>query len=95
MRRRAKRVKQVALHSSLLASGAGQFIGKGTVIEYVYLLQSVSHAGKRHIGITSDLSRRLVGHNAGSSPRTRKFAPWRCVVAVHFRDDCKAEAFEK
>jgi len=64
-------------------------------MKYVYLLESTSYPGKRYIGITSDLNNRLKEHNAGKSPHTAKFKPWKVVVAVRFADDSKAEAFEK
>lgn len=62
---------------------------------YVYLLRSISHPGQRYIGLTDDLKRRVAEHNAGKSPHTSKHMPWELVVAVHFRDRAKAEAFER
>lgn len=62
---------------------------------YVYLLRSKSHPGRRYVGLTSNLKRRLAEHNADKSPHTSKFAPWDLVVAVHFADRRKAKAFEK
>lgn len=61
----------------------------------VYLLQSISHPQQRYIGLTSNLKERLEAHNAGKSPHTSKFRPWRIVVAIRFDDDSKAVAFEK
>ncbi len=61
----------------------------------VYLLQSISHPQQRYIGLTSNLKERLEAHNAGKSPHTSKFRPWRNVVAVRFDDDTKAVAFER
>jgi predicted GIY-YIG superfamily endonuclease len=63
-------------------------------VKCVYLLQSQSRPDQRYIGITHDLDSRLSDHNSGRSKHTAKFAPWECVVAVWFRDDQKAEAFE-
>ncbi len=60
----------------------------------VYLLESVSHPGKRYVGITTNLEQRLAEHNAGKSPHTSRFRPWNCAVSITFSDDCKAEAFE-
>jgi putative endonuclease len=62
---------------------------------YVYLLQSKRDSGRRYVGLTADLKKRLASHNAGGSPHTRKFAPWKLVVAVSFAGDCKAKAFER
>jgi predicted GIY-YIG superfamily endonuclease len=61
----------------------------------VYLLESLSYTGKRYTGITENIERRLAEHNAGKSPHTSRFKPWKCVVAISFADDEKAEAFEK
>ncbi|MHC4574280.1 MAG: GIY-YIG nuclease family protein [Planctomycetota bacterium] len=62
---------------------------------YVYLLESISHPGKRYVGITHDLNNRLKEHNAGKSPHTAKFKPWKIVVAIRLLDDRRAESFEK
>jgi len=64
-------------------------------MKYVYLLESISNPSKRYIGITRNLSSRLKEHNAGKSPHTAKFKPWKLVVAIRFADHKKAEAFEK
>ena len=64
-------------------------------MRYVYLLQSESRPNKRYVGLTSDLKKRLAEHNAGKSPHTGRFGPWRCVVAMRFESDAKAEAFER
>lgn len=68
---------------------------RGVVMKHVYLLQSVSRPAERYVGCTTDLSRRLAEHNAGSSPHTAKFRPWSVKVAVLFEDHQKAEAFER
>ena len=62
---------------------------------YVYLLQSCSLPGQRYVGLTTDLKRRLVDHNAGRSSHTSKFGPWRLVTYVAFSDQAKAAAFER
>ena len=64
-------------------------------MRYVYLLQSEAFAGQRYVGITSDLRRRLADHNAGKSPHTSKYVPWRLVTYVAFSDEQKAEIFER
>jgi putative endonuclease len=63
-------------------------------MNYVYLLQSQSIAGRRYVGITSDLKHRLADHNAKKSPHTSKYAPWDLLTYVAFSDKQKAEAFE-
>jgi putative endonuclease len=52
---------------------------------YVYLLQSESFADQRYVGMASDLSRRIAGHNAGKSPHTSKYLPWRLVTYIAYR----------
>jgi len=64
-------------------------------MKYIYLLESLSHPEKRYVGKTVDLKNRLKEHNAGKSPHTSKFVPWRIVVAIRFADDRNADAFEK
>jgi predicted GIY-YIG superfamily endonuclease len=64
-------------------------------MKYVYLLQSISDPKKRYIGITGDLNKRLIAHNAGRSPHTSKFKPWKVVVAIKFSNNNKADAFER
>ena len=50
---------------------------------YVYLLESRCD-GAYYVGWTTDPVRRLVEHNAGSSPWTRRKSPWRLIgVEVH------------
>ena len=34
-------------------------------------------------------------HNAGQSPHTSKYRPWRIVLAISFADDKRAHAFER
>jgi putative endonuclease len=62
---------------------------------FVYLLESVSSAGQRYVGLTSDLDRRLSEHNAGKTPHTSKYIPWRLVTYVAFSTERKAMEFER
>ena len=64
-------------------------------MHYVYLLQSQTSVDERYVGLTSDLKQRLAEHNAGKSPHTSKFSPWRLVTYVAFSDGQKAETFER
>jgi len=64
-------------------------------LRYVYLVQSESVVGQRYVGVTSDLKQRLTDHNAGKSPHTSKYAPWKLVTYVAFSDEQKAETFER
>lgn len=64
-------------------------------MHYVYLLESRRVVGQRYVGLTSDLKQRLADHNAGQSPHTSKFVPWRLVTYVAFSDERKATTFER
>ena len=64
-------------------------------MHYVYLLESEAVAGERCVGATSDLKQRLAEHNAGKSPHTSQYAPWKLVTYVAFSDEQKAKAFER
>ena len=70
-------------------------VGGITVMKYVYMLESISHPGKRYIGTTCELNKRFKEHNAGKSPHTSKYKPWKAVVAIRFSDEQQADAFEK
>ena len=69
--------------------------GGQCVVKYVCLLQSLSNPKKRYTGISSDFQERLKQHNAGQSPTTAKYRPWKPVVIIRFEDDAKAPAFER
>jgi putative endonuclease len=62
---------------------------------YVYLIESDHIPGRRYVGLTSDLRRRLHDHNAGKSPYTAKYKPWRLVTYIAFSSRKKAEEFER
>ena len=60
---------------------------------YVYLIEA--NGGERYVGLTTDLKARLEQHNAGQSPHTSKFRPWRLVMYLGFSSRSKAESFER
>jgi len=64
-------------------------------MKYVYLLQSIDHPDENYVGLTDDLRSPFAAHNAGHSPHTSKFRPWRLVTYVAFSDEQKAVAFER
>ena len=64
-------------------------------MRYVYLLQNEAVAGQRYVGTTSDPKQRLADHNAGKSPHTSKYAPWKLVTHIAFSEERKAEPFER
>jgi putative endonuclease len=55
-------------------------------VRYVYLSQSKSVIDQRYVGVTSHLKQRLADHNAGKSPHTSKYVPWKLVTYVAFSD---------
>ena len=63
-------------------------------MHYVYLLQSEMAGKQRYVGVTSDLKLRLSEHNAGKSPHTSKYAPWRLITYIAFSNAQKARTFE-
>ena len=70
-------------------------LAKEQVMKTVYILQSISHPFQQYAGITENVLARLKAHNAGQSPHTSKFRPWKVIVAIQFEDDSKAHSFEK
>lgn len=64
-------------------------------MKYVYFLESIDHPEQTYVGLTDNLRARLTAHNAGQSPHTSKFKPWRLVSYVAFSDEAKAVAFER
>ena len=62
---------------------------------YVYELVSKRVEAIRYRGVTRNLKARLQKHNAGGCPHTSKYRPWYIEVAVAFRSERKARAFEK
>lgn len=63
-------------------------------MKFVYLIQSQTCPEQRYVGITQDIHKRLAAHNAGQSPHTAKYKPWKLVALVAFQDEQKAYAFE-
>jgi predicted GIY-YIG superfamily endonuclease len=64
-------------------------------MHYVYLLESDLEAGRRYVGLSTDLKRRREDHNSGKSAHAAKFRPWRVVSYVAFSNKTKAEEFER
>ena len=62
---------------------------------YVYLIESVSAPAQRYVGLTTALKECLGQHNAGQSPHTSTFKPWRLVTYIAFSERKKAESFER
>ena len=64
-------------------------------MKYVYLLRSIDFPKETYVGLTDDLRARPAAHNAGRSPHTTKYKPWRLVTYVAFSDERRAVEFEK
>ena len=62
---------------------------------YTYVLISLSDPSQRYIGHTEDLRQRLQDHNAGKSPHTAKYAPWRIKFYAAFETLALAHDFER
>src|SRR5215471_16882700 len=50
-----------------------------TSMWYVYIIRSIEFPDQEYIGATEDPKQRLSDHNAGRSPHTAKFRPWKLV----------------
>lgn len=64
-------------------------------MHYVYILKSTLYPDQIYVGCTEDLKKRLSNHNAGTTPHTSKFKPWKFEVYIAFENKEKAIAFEK
>jgi predicted GIY-YIG superfamily endonuclease len=64
-------------------------------MHYVYILQSLSHPDQFYTGLCSDVASRLAAHNAGQSPHTSKYKPWRMISYHAFESRQTAAAFER
>lgn len=62
---------------------------------YVYIVQSIHQPNEIYTGFTEDLKQRIIDHNAGRSPHTSKFAPWKLIYYCAFDEKEPAFDFEK
>ena len=68
---------------------------RARIMKYVYLLQSIRFPNESYVGLTDDLRSRFTAHNAGRSPHTAKYKPWRLVAYIAFSDERKPVEFER
>jgi predicted GIY-YIG superfamily endonuclease len=61
----------------------------------VYILQSISNPDQYYTGLCADVEARLHAHNAGQSPHTSKYKPWRLLSCHWFERQETAAAFER
>lgn len=64
-------------------------------MNYVYILQSLSHPDQFYTGLCADVQSRLGAHNAGQSPHTSKYKPWKLLSYHWFETPATAVAFER
>ena len=64
-------------------------------MHYVYVLQSIVDPDQFYTGLCADMTARLDAHNAGQSPHTSKYKPWRVLSFHAFSEREKAAAFER
>jgi len=64
-------------------------------MNYVYILQSIGHPDQFYTGLCKDVSARLDAHNAGQSPHTSKYKPWRLLSYHYFEKPETAATFER
>jgi len=62
---------------------------------FVYILRSDRDPSHHHVGLTSDVARRLDWHNAGQNSHTAHNRPWRVVVSFEFPTEQAAYRFER
>ena len=60
----------------------------------VYILKSV-HFPKTYVGITTDLRRRLLEHNAGQGAYTKRYKPWGILYSEEYGTMIEARKREK
>jgi putative endonuclease len=63
-------------------------------MHYVYILRS-TEGDHFYVGHTDELRSRVKSHNAGGSPHTAKYRPWKLVTYIAFSDEDRAVAFER
>jgi len=61
---------------------------------YLYILKSRAFA-KTYVGITHNITKRVVEHNSGHSIYTSKYRPWYLIYSEEFSDRIKARQREK
>ena len=70
-------------------------IPKLHTMHFTYILESISKPGKRYIGHTTDLKRRIKEHNSGKCPHTTSLGPWKIKLYVAFETLSQAQKFER
>ena len=61
----------------------------------VYLLRSQKNPSRVYVGLCRNIKNRLAEHNAGECKSTKEHRPWGVDIAIYFREEGKAYAFER
>ena len=64
-------------------------------MNFVYILQSVDTPDQYYTGLCGDVPARLRAHNAGQSPHTSKYKPWKLLSYHYFERPGAASDFER
>ena len=64
-------------------------------MNFVYILQSIAHPDQFYTGLCADVQTRLRAHNAGQSPHTAKYKPWKLISFHYFESTETAARFER
>jgi putative endonuclease len=72
--------------------GSTEYMGGN--MHYAYILESVD-GGRRYIGSTGDLRRRLEEHNSGGCAASAKYGPWKVKCYFAFENEEVARRFER
>jgi putative endonuclease len=62
---------------------------------FVYVLRSERDSARHYTGVTSDVAKRLLWHNAGQNIHTADDKPWKVLVALAFETEAVARRFER
>ena len=62
---------------------------------FVYVLKNGEVPPRYYTGLTSDVVKRHLEHNAGSCTHTAKHRPWSIDAVIEFADERRAVAFER
>jgi len=64
-------------------------------LNYVYIFAERRRPDQYYTGLCQDVDARLKAHNAGQSPHSSKFKPWRLLSLHYFSDSSVAASFER
>jgi putative endonuclease len=65
------------------------------MMNYVYIIRSLSEPSQTYSGVTADLKQRIADHNAGKSTHTSKYVPWEIEFYAAFPEKQVAYEFER